>query len=313
MNEFFESYPYVKWILIGFGVLALLSKYLNFDPLDNLINRFTKYKFKEDNSLGLEEFKELNRLMNEGNRLGVQKRIDSLKGSYRTFAFRSLAQYANETDINSWLNSETRSDLPKVIKAYKLVFDAWEIRGRDTVDTVSEKNLANFKYKLVEAKELLKSTNEDSKYRLNINALLLKIYKALNVERDLIQDTYQNAVQEDENHAELNFSYFSAISPKWGGSIDEVNAFLDQLPQKSEFINHLITAQYYFDYVHMMDGKDDSKRMKAFIEKMKSQPIDKDELYKYELYVLLYWLANNLSYSDLENYYKQLALPYWKD
>ena len=312
MTEFFSNYPYVKWILVGLGVLAILSKYLDFDPIDMLFRR-KKYKFQEINHLNDPVLKKLVQLFKEHKWDEVSKELKSLKHSYLTFGFRALGQYADPRDIEQWIEEQPHVDLPKIIKSYSLVFKAWEVRGRGTIDTVSKNDLAKFKSMLVEAKDILVKLNHRGSYQLNIHAHLLKIYKAIDTERNVIHQTYRNVVALDPNHAELNFNYFAAISPKWGGNSEEVNDYLNELEQKSDFINYLITAQYYFDYVHIMDGKDDAGKMKTFLFEMKSMALPQEELYRYELYLLLYWLSNNLEYRELESYYRDLVAPYCKD
>lgn len=313
MTEFFTNYPYVKWILIGFGVLALLSRYLKFDPIDKLIDRKRSYKFEETNHLEDPKLKSLIELLKQQNWSELASQFQAFQPSYRSFAFRTLGQYADDSKLNQWVSEEPQNDLPKVVKAYRLVHQGWEFRGRDTIDTVSENNLERFKNCLKEARGILTIIDNESSYKVNVNALLLKLYKALDTDRATIHQTFQEVESTHKSHAELNLSYFSAISPKWGGSSEEVNAYLDTLSERSEFINNLITAQYYFDYVHMMGGEDKDNKIKEFITSMKSASIDANELYKYELYLLLYWLSNNLEYTALEKHYQPLVRPYWKD
>ena len=313
MMEFFENYPYVKWILVGFGVLAILSKYLNFDPIDKWINRIKRYKFEEITHLGDEKLKGLIELMKQEKWADITRALRGFNDSYKSFGLRTLGQYSDVKQIDAWMNQEPESDLPKIVKAYYLVSKGWEIRGRGKIDTVSKTSLHQFKEHLHLAKELLFDVKSNADFKLNVHGLLLKMYKAIDIEREVIHSTYQKVIRENENHAELNFNYFAAISPKWGGKKEEVDQYLATLENKSEFINYLITAQYYFDYVHMLDGKDENGQMKAFIEEMKNFQPALDELYKYELYLLLYWLSNNLEYEGLESYYKQLAAPFCQD
>ena len=313
MTEFFTDYPYLKWILIGFGVLALLAKYLKFDPIDKLIDRKNKYKFEETNHLENPKLKALIDLLKEQKWSELTERFQSFGASYRSFGLRTLGQYGNDNALNNWLKQEPNADLPNLIKAHRLVFQAWEYRGRGTIDTVSEKNLKQYKDCLREAQKVLLSIDKNSDFAVNRNSLLLKTYKALDPEREIIHSTYQEVLVGNENNAELNFNYFSAISPKWGGTQEELDTYLNSLERKSEFINNLIGAQYYFDHVHMMNGNDPEKKIKGFIEEMKTFSIEDDELYRYELYLLLYWISNNLEYLSLEKHYQQLVKPFWKD
>ena len=115
MMEFFESYPFVKWILIGFGVLAILSKYFSFDPIDKLINRIGRYKFEEINHLEEDRLKHLIGLMKEGRWSELTKSMRGFEPSYTSFGFRTLGQYADLKQINAWQEAEPENNLPKII------------------------------------------------------------------------------------------------------------------------------------------------------------------------------------------------------
>ena len=65
--------------------------------------------------------------------------------------------------------------------------------------------------------------------------------------------------------------------------------------------------------VHMWDYQDEDGSIEKFLIDMKKINISEDEPYRYELYVLLYWIANNLEYEQLETHFKHLSLPYWRD
>lgn len=312
--EFFAEYPILKWSLIGFGVLALLSKYLKFDPIDNLIDRIKKtYKFEEINHLNDEKLKQLVEDFNKQQFDQVSHYFAQSKDSYISFGFRALGQYADTEILDGWIAKEPNNALPKIIKSYQLVFKGWEARGRQTIDAVSKKNLATYKSCLEQAKTLLLSVQNESEFKVNVHALLLKIYKAVDTSRETIHQTYLEVEKENSNHAELNFNYFSAISLKWGGTEEEVNKYMASLSDKSEFISNLILAQYYFDFVHIMDGEDSDQEIKAFIERMRFYSVADNELYKFEFYLILYWLSNNLNYTILESDYKKLVHPFWRD
>lgn len=313
MIDFLAQYPFIKWTLIGFGVLALLSKFLKFDPIDMLIDRKKKYKYEEINHLGDKRLLNLIELLKGNKYEDLNHKLSQLTGSLRSFAFRALGQYGKLENIDNWIQQDSTNDLALITKAHFLVFHGWKIRGRGSIDQVSPKNLTQFKSYLQEAKNLLLSIPKNSQFRVNVNALLLKIYKAVDIDRNTIHQTYLEVIRENENHAELNFNYFSAISPKWGGSQEELDSYMNSLDKKNDFIYNLIIAQYYFDYVHMSGGNDQDLKIKGFLEEMKNFSIDEDELYKYEFYLLLNWLSNNLEYEDLENYYESLKKPYWKD
>ncbi len=314
MLDFFNQYAIAKWILAGFGVLYFLDKYGIFSPIDNLLNRRGKYKFKMQSHLDNPKLKQLIGYFNNSEYHNVEQTLKSLNASYRAFAFKSLGQYTDVTISDAWLAKEPNNDLPKIIKGYQLIHKAWEVRGRDTIDTVSNQNQNTFKSYLKKAEAvLLKVDQNNTIYKNNCVSSLLKIYKAIEVNRENTHQLFQRTIEEFPNDAELHLNYFSFISPKWGASEDELNRYMNELNSKSPFIQDLILAQYYFDLVHLYNYKDQDGKIQQFMETVRSNTINNENLFRYELYLLLYWLANNLENKPLEKHYKSLITDYWED
>uniref|UniRef100_UPI004049FD36 hypothetical protein n=1 Tax=Flavobacterium sp. TaxID=239 RepID=UPI004049FD36 len=99
MMHFFNEYPIIKWILVGFGILYLLDKYGIFSPVDNLINLFGRYKFKSTSHLNDPKLKEVIDYFNKKQFSNVEQSVKSMSASQRSFAFESLGQYG-ETKID---------------------------------------------------------------------------------------------------------------------------------------------------------------------------------------------------------------------
>lgn len=312
--NFFSQYPIVKWILIGFGILYFLDKYGIFSPVDNLINRIKKYKFNMHSHLNNPKLQELIVYYNKEQFSNVAQSLKMMNASYRAFAFKSLGQYGAQEVSDIWLDKEPHNDLPKIIKGYQLIHKAWEIRGRGTSDTVSNQNRVAFRNHLKQAEALLVTIDLNSSwYATNCTASLLKIYKAIEVNRSEVHQLFQTIAAKYPDDIELHFNYFAFVSPKWGATDEEQNNYLSKLNSRAPFIQNLILAQYYFDLVHLYDYKDEDKKIAEFIESFTTVSFDSDALFQYELYLLLYWLSNNLNLKDLEQFYKNILEPYWED
>jgi len=312
--NFFSQYPIIKWILVGFGVLYFLDKYGIFSPIDNLINKIGKYKFKMTSHLNNPKLKELIAYFNAKQFNNVEQSLKGMNESYRAFAFKSLGQYGEPVISEEWMAKESNNTLPKIIKSYQLIHKAWEIRGRGTIDTVSNQKQVAFKKHLGEARDLLVTIDKNStSFYPNCVSSLLKIYKSLDIDRQSVHELFTNTVKNYSDNVALHFNYFSFISPKWGGSEEEYNSYLNQLNQQIPFIQDLILAQYYFDLEYFHDDKDEDKIMENFMETIKNNSYESDELFQYELYLIVYWLSSNLGLKDLEKHFKSVLKPYWND
>lgn len=312
--NFINEYPWVKWIFIVAGVLYLLEKYVGFSPIDKLINKATSYKFKMFSHLNDPKLKQLIEDFNQKQFTNVESSLSGMSPSYRAFAFKSLGQYGTMDVSEEWENNAPGNATPKIIKAYQLIHKAWEIRGRGTIDTVTEMDQKAFKKKLHLAEDELLAVNADGgKYQANVASALLKVYKSIDVERERIHSTFNEAQKANPNDADLNFQYFACISPKWGGTSEEMNAYTSTLEHRSDFINYLIQAQYYMDLVYFENYDGEEEKIKQFLDSMKSVQFPNEELYRFELYLLLYWTASNLKLKEDANYYKGIIEPYWED
>ena len=306
--EFFSQYPIIKWILVGFGILYVLDKYGIFSPIDNPMDRIGKYKFTMSSHLNRPTLKALILYFNNKQFNNVEQSLKEMNESYRAFAFKCLGQYGEPVISDEWMAKESNNTLPKIIKSYQLIHKARGIRGRGTIDSVS-----NQKH-LGEARDLLVTIDKNStSYYPNCVSSLLKIYKSLEVDRQSVHELFTNTAKNYSDNIELHFNYFSFISPKWGGSEEEYNSYLNQLNQQTPFIHDLILAQYYFDLEYFQDYKDEDKKMENFMETIKNNSYESDLLFQYELYLIVYWLSSNLGLKGLEKHFKNVLKPYWLD
>ena len=314
MMNFFNEYPLVKWILIGFGILYILDKYGIFSPIDNLINLIGRYKYKSQAHLNEPKLKEVIEYFNKKQFSNVEQSIKSMTLSQRSFAFESLGQYGGIKISDEWIKKDTSNDLPKIIKGNQLIHKAWEIRGSGTIDTVSNEKLAAFKRELKKAEEVLIAVSKNNiTYKTNAVACLITIYKAIDANRDYVHQLFEDAVKDAPDDAELHKSYMSFVSPKWGATDEEYNNYLNRINEWSPFIQQLIQAQYYFDLNYFHDYQDTDGKIAELMAEVKASPIESSNLHRYELYKVLYWTASNLEMKEFEAYYKQMALPYLQD
>ena len=260
------------------------------------------------------KLKQLIEDFNQKHYTNVESYLGAMNASYRAFAFKSLGQFGHIDVAEDWEDNAPGNATPKIIKAYQLIHKAWEIRGRGTIDTVTEMDQKAFKKELHLAEDELLAVNaNDGKYQANVASALLKVYKSIEVEREKIHKTFNDAQKVNPNDADLNFQYFACVSPKWGGTHEEMNAYTATLKHRSDFINYLIQAQYYMDLVFFENHKGEEDQIKEFITSMKTVQFDSDELYRFELYLLLYWTSSNLKLKEDAKYYKGITEPYWED
>lgn len=237
-----------------------------------------------------------------------------MNSSQRSFAFESLGQYGDIKISDEWINKEPNSDLPKIVKGYQLIYKAWKIRSRGTIDSVSNEKLASFKKHLKKAEAILiEVNNKKSIFKTNAVSCLLNTYKAIDTNRSYVHQLFKSVINEFSEDAELHKNYLAFVSPKWGASIEEYENYLNRINEWSPFIQQLILAQYYFDLIYFHDYQDAEGKIEQLMTEVKIAPIENINLHRYELHKLLYWVASNLGLIEHETYYKKMALPYLED
>ena len=246
----------------------------------------------------------------------IKDKFLDFSADYREFAFKSLGEVKDTSIVESWIKKYPDDDLPQIVLAYHKVIQGWEIRGVGSVSSVSEEDLTRFKALLKEAQAiLLKSKEKSSEFDINKNVCLLTLYKVIDLEdRVIIHETFQHGLSLNPHHIGLHIAYFIAISEKWGGTRDELNTYFEQVPNKPTLLGQSIQALYYWDLVkvYQVDDDETEQKIKDFIMQIDQQGIPKDSLYRYELYLRLYWLSSVLL-QGLEDKYYRLVKPYWDD
>lgn len=313
MMNLYNQYPVVAWILIGFGILYMLDKFGVFSPIDNLLNRRGKYKFTSQAHLNDSKIMKVIEYFNKKDFSNIEPVLNQMNASQRSFTFESLGQYGDLKISDEWISNSPKDDLPKIIKGYQLIHKAWEIRGRGTIDTVSNEKLASFKRHLKQAEEVLNSAKQNNQYKTNAVACLIAIYKAIDCNREVVSQLFKDAINEAPNDAELHKNYMAFVSPKWGATVQEYEDYLNQMGNWSRFIQQLLLAQYYFDLNYFNDYQDQDGKVKELMEEVKATKYEQTNLHRYELYKVLYWTANNLELTDFISYFKEKANPYLQD
>lgn len=246
----------------------------------------------------------------------VEEALLSFSADYREFAFNSLGEVEDGKIAEKWVQQSSNNDTAHIVLSHHKVVQAWKIRGVGSVDSVNENDLKKFKSLLNEAKEiLLKIKQNTSEFDINKDVCLLTLLKAIDLDnRDIIHQTFQHGLSIDPQHIGLHIAYFIAISEKWGGTQEELNAYFKQIPNEPPLLNQCIQSIYYWDLVrvYQIDDDETEQKIKDFIMQIDRQGIAKDNLYRYPLFLRLYWLSS-VHIRGLENKYRQLVKPYWED
>lgn len=272
--------------------------------------RYTKYSHCHDPQLLelLEDFK--NKKFNQ-----VENKLINFKSDYRDFGISTIAELQDETLINSWIN-ESKSDVAQITLAEFKLNQGWKYRGVGSIDTVNEEDYKNFQKCIKEAKELLlELLKKTPEFNIEKIVRLLTIYKAIDIDREEIHKIFKAGLEIAPQHIGLHIKYFQAISPKWGGTKEEIHNYMNNfLPNEPKLIEQSVLAMYYWDLIKVydVDDKNLTKEIVSFINEIDHKGLPKDNLYRFPLYLSLQWLCSSNA-ENLERKYYRLAKRYWDD
>jgi len=308
--------PWARYVLIGIGMLYFISKYLPIRSLFNSVGNKSRFNYAF-----VPEIIALVKSYNNKDFKAVESSLDlSLNDSYKDFGINALSEVSDNSIIEEWLQQSPDNQLALTIKGAKLIVDAWEVRGNRTIDQVNPDNLVTFKKMLEESKAiLLKARQETGKYSVYVNSMLLKLYKALDVDRAEIHNTFKIASEKDLDNIVLNINYYACLSEKWGGTKEEMETYYNSI-SKNEILQNILRTMSYNDQIYFevpSYSKEDKKvwkqKVKNFIKNVDSTPLDESNLHKYELYRSLAMLAADVGgLDDLVTKLEQKSSFYYK-
>ncbi len=246
----------------------------------------------------------------------VEETLLNFSDDYRDFGFNSLGEVSDINIINRWISEDPNNITAQIVLAYHKVIQAWIIRGIGSIDSVEESDMQRFKTLLHEAKDILDNLKDTpSEFDIQKDICLLTLYKAINLEdRTLIHKTFQHGLHIAPKSIGLHIAYFIAISEKWGGTREELDSYLNQVPDEPKLLNQCIQTLYFWDLirVYQIDDKRVENQITAYIRQLDQEGIEKNNLYRYNLYLRMYWLSSVLA-EDLEDKYYNLVKPHFDD
>lgn len=226
---------------------------------------------------------------------------------YLGFGLRMLSEMGSEKNTKKWVNT-SGSDLSKMVMAMFYTNQAWVSRGDGFGDTVSKKRAIGFHEGLQKAQKILsaiKSKSNKSTLEVDRMAALIVTFKGLSAERELIHKAFKRGIAISPHHIVLHEAYFDAISPKWGGTDEEVSHYLQHiLPAQPELLSDIIWAMYYRDVLHVELEKDPDviQEIRKFVIRISAQNLDFDDLHRVTLYEYMSDIARIESYALEERF-----------
>ena len=176
-----------------------------------------------------EEYDKLEAALAKANKAYDRKKLDSNLWAGR---FQSLADI-NADDIiltrfDAWV-AQKDSGYAYLARGMYLLVKAWEARGSRLAAETSEAQFAAFRSLALRAREDLDIANEKLSACALCMGKLIRVNRALDRPMEESQPLLEAAVIYDPYMASPVLDYFDNVFPQWGGSFEQMDAFIDTM------------------------------------------------------------------------------------
>lgn len=157
----------------------------------------------------------------------------------------ALALNLPETYLQKWLIEATEKEFPTLVLGAHYAHKAWVVRGYSYARDVKEEDALGFDDYQNKAIELLTTVQKEKIVVVDAAARLIRIYMGKS-DKEQVEYYFSKCQELDKNHLWSYIHYSEAIQPKWLGSLEEVETFMGELPQRT-LIAQIITLKMMND------------------------------------------------------------------
>lgn len=171
---------------------------------------------------------------------GIWKLTEFYKGLMGVLAYTEERTDANrhyeivEGKIKKWIAQNPKSSTAHIMYAGLFIEVGWEIRGGGYINTVNKNDYKIFRAKLERAREILNKSKSFAYKDPYWYYLMFRIIKGGEFSPLLQDAVIQEAIKKHPYYYEIYFGAMHALTPRWGGSIDEMEKFARQAIQSSK-------------------------------------------------------------------------------
>ena len=147
--------------------------------------------------------------------------------------------------LDRWLEARPQSQGARIVLGRFLVNYAWAWRGGGYADTVSGEGFAKFGSALEEARTVLEEARMNRPDDAEPPYILLTVALGLGLPRETMESYYADAIKAAPHHYGARAEKFRFLLPKWYGSWEEADTFLEECLDDAELYPDLRLLQHY--------------------------------------------------------------------
>lgn len=290
--------------LIGWGTVALVAFCIRI-----LVKKNKSYR--RNYSLGLKVAEEIQSLIFKGAYKQAESLFENQTINEVTQITDHLALSLKVDKLQAWQDSEN-SDFSKLSLGVFYLHQAWIVRSHKLAEEISDGDRDVFYDYLKLSKGFLDGIPENAKCNAEVNSRRIRLYMSLS-DNESASEYFKKVSKKYPDLVWPFLHYAELIQPKWGGSIDEVERFYENLPNDflikaiSELkliMDAILVDDNYFKKYNENLTDFAIQKMLEIDEKVVSKNLQ--SIHKYVLYNYMEALANNLNRKDIREKYLKL-------
>ncbi|MBN2693142.1 DUF4034 domain-containing protein [bacterium] len=149
--------------------------------------------------------------------------------------------------IDEWIKYSPKNNIPKIAKGFHYYELAWRARGYKYICETDRKNIELMRKNLSKtAEELIKSLDNGLDHVV-LYYLLIKSTTMLG-DKKLKKDILEKALKVYPQSFRIRISYLLSISPRWGGSYEEMEQFIEKSQKDIDKNERFKVLSAFIDY-----------------------------------------------------------------
>lgn len=190
----------------------------------------------------------------------LESNLKQLDCQEKALFFYGITEKSQNTDkINKWLKNRNASNFSLIAKAYQHINKGWEYRRGGLASTVSNKSWELFYQELGKAVSTFTLVKSNSDESIDVATGFLHMSQASILSTEEYQWAHKILNLKGKNIVIAHLDVLNSLTPKWGGSIEDMENYIEQQKNSIKVYSCLIASKHIELWLNLgLDLEDDN-------------------------------------------------------
>lgn len=281
--------------------------------LARVVYAYFRTRLKADYSFGLKQAQQAYRLLKQGKYHEAEQIIVSCSPDDLTQVVDHIALSLKTPALQKWLHQSGNTNVCNLCMGVHYLHLAWKARTHALAADVSDDAAMSFIAYLQQSLETLQKVEGAAKLVGEKHSRLIRVYMGLD-DMDEATAHFNEAIKLNPVATWPYIHYAEMIQPKWGGSVEQVQQLLKQLPANA-LIQQIVQLKLVWDAIKMEEvffGRtpEEQQQQAMLMLKHTDTELEKkkpESVHRFVLYGYMVCLAGHLGQTALEKEYATLV------